>query len=159
MIDKNSCRRAEEHLLTFFAVSLSFHAMSMRSMPPKREASKYFLQYILLTIASIILAVCIAGCEGCDTHSNRQGVRPKTSMAGQPEEYLDASRLDPKEDSSTVARADSAHAPEENQLDTFEIVSDSAFAEKLEVLDDSLADSSSQAEATSSKPEDKPGPN
>ncbi len=78
----------------------------------------------LKPIAAGLLLVGLQGCFGCDsTPVNEPGSRQKTSMAGQPEEYMEATRLDPKEDTSlspNTGQSDDSVAA----VDTFEILTD-----------------------------------
>lgn len=79
-------------------------------------------------ILSTIFLCCLQGCSGCDPKPvNEPGARTKTSMAGQPEEYLDATRLDQKEDSISQAVAGEVADSTADSLvvlDTFEILTD-----------------------------------
>ena len=79
---------------------------------------------LLKPIAAGLLLVGLQGCFGCDsTPINEPGSRSKTSMAGQPEEYMEATRLDAKEDTSltpTTGQSEDSVAA----VDTFEILTD-----------------------------------
>lgn len=76
-------------------------------------------------LIALMLSSLLSGCGGCQSDSsNEKGTRKKTSMAGQPEEYLDPSRLDAKEDSTLIA-ADSQFRANAARLDSFVLAVDS----------------------------------